>query len=200
VRRGFTLLEVLVAIAIFAVISVLAYGGLTTVLQQRELVEARTGEWRDLQMAMQLVSRDLRQLHPRPVRDEIGDRYEPALLSRPGAAFALELTRGGWTNPGALPRSTLQRVAYRIEDGRLVRIYWPVLDRTLATEPLVTVLLDGVDALELRLLDRQGTWHGQWPPVGTDGDAALQTLPRAVEFALETERFGRVWRLLETSP
>lgn len=198
--RGFTLLEVLVAMAIFAVISVLAYGGLVVVLDQRALAEEQTDAWREMQLTMQLLGRDLKQLHPRPVRDEIGDRFEPAFQSRPGSSYALEFTRGGWTNPSGLPRSTLQRVAYRVEDGALLRIYWPVLDRTLNTEPVVTRLIEDIDSLELRMLDTQGGWHTQWPPPGLAGDGALHTLPRAVEVAVESPRFGRVWRLVETSP
>ncbi len=199
-RRGFTLLEVLVAMAIFAVVSALAYGGLMVVLNQRELGEVQARDWRDMQFAMQLISRDLQQLQPRPVRDEIGDRHDPPIVARPGASYAIELTRGGWTNPAAQPRATLQRVAYRIEDTELQRIYWPVLDRTLNTAPVVTVLLEDIDRVEIRLMDRQGVWHTQWPPPGLAGESALFTLPRAVEFAIESPRFGRVWRLLETSP
>ncbi len=199
-ERGFTLLEVLVAMAIFAVISVLAYGGLMVVLDQRALADEQADAWRELQFAVQLLGRDLQQLQPRPVRDEIGDRYVPAFQSRPGSAYALELTRGGWTNPAGLPRATLQRVAYRVEDGALQRIYWPVLDRTLNTEPVVTRLIEELEGLELRMLDGQGGWHTQWPPPGLAGDGALYTLPRAVEVAVESPRFGRVWRLLETSP
>lgn len=198
--RGFTLLEVLVAMAIFAVISVLAYGGLVVVLDQRALAEEQADAWRELQFAVQLLGRDLQQLQPRPVRDEIGDRHEPAFQSRPGSTYALEFTRGGWSNPAGLPRASLQRVAYRVEDGALLRVYWPVLDRTLNTEPVVTPLIEDIDALELRILDGQGSWHSQWPPPGLSGDGALYTLPRAVEVAIESPRFGRVWRLVETSP
>jgi len=199
-RRGFTLIEVLVSMAIFAVISVMAYGGLMVVLEQREYADAQASQWREVQLAMQLITRDLQQLQPRPVRDEIGDRHEGALVARPGSLYALELTRGGWTNPAAQPRATLQRVAYRIDNGELQRIYWPVLDRTLTTEAVVTTLIENVDAFELRLLDAQGGWHTQWPPPGVSGAAALTTLPRAVEVAVESPRFGRIWRLLEASP
>ncbi len=198
--RGFTLLEVLVAMAIFAILSVLAYGGLMVVLDQRALAEEQTDAWRELQLSLQLLGRDLQQLQPRPVRDEIGDRYEPAFQSRPGRSNALEFTRGGWTNPAGLPRATLQRVAYRVEDGALLRIYWPVLDRTLNTEPVVSRLIEDIDGLDLRMLDTQGSWHTQWPPPGFAGEGALYTLPRAVEVAVESPRFGRVWRLVETSP
>lgn len=199
-NRGFTLLEVLVAMAIFAILSVLAYGGLMVVLDQRSLAEEQTDAWRELQLSLQLLARDLQQLQPRPVRDEIGDRYAPAFHSRPGGSNALEFTRGGWTNPAGLPRATLQRVAYRVEDGVLLRIYWPALDRTLNTEPVVSRLIGDIDDLELRMLDTQGSWHTQWPPAGFAGEGALYTLPRAVEVAVESPRFGRVWRLVETSP
>ena len=197
---GFTLLELLVAMAIFAVVAALAYGGLMQVLNQREMAQAQTERWREVQLAIRTVTRDLQQLHPRPVRDELGDRHEPAVLARPGGEYALEVTRGGWTNPGGQPRSTLQRVAYRVEDGELLRVYWPVLDRTPGTAPVIAALLTGVDRLDLRLMDWQGEWHTQWPPAGNDPQASLQVMPRAVEFAVELDDMGRIWRLVESGP
>ncbi len=196
--RGFTLLELLVAMAIFAVVGVMAFGGLIAVLNQQELAEAQADRWREVHSGMRVLTRDLQQLHPRPVRDALGDRHEAAVRALPGDGYALQLTRGGWTNPSGLPRATLQRVAYRIEDDRLVREYWPVLDRTLQTEPVVVDLFDGVDSLELRLLDWRGQWQTQWPPPDVPPEAALHLAPRAVELTFELQDMGRITRLLET--
>ena len=106
------------------------------------------------------------QLAPRPVRDELGDNYgRPSLSTAFQSGFALELTRGGWNNPMVLPRSTMQRTAYRIEDDALLGYHWNVLDRTLSNEPIVVTLLEGVESLRFRffqpLLPLPGTAVGQ---------------------------------------
>jgi general secretion pathway protein J len=192
--RGFTLVELLVALAIFAVLSLLAYGGLASVLDGSELTSARGARLGQLQRTVTHLVDDLTLAGRRPVRDAFGDPL-PALVGGAGAAAVLELTRGGWPNPTGQPRSSLQRVAYDLVDGTLVRRIWPVLDRAPDSTPLEQRLLDGVTAFELRFrADRQARWQAAWPPAaGAPGDGAL---PLAVELALEVEGFGRITRLV----
>jgi general secretion pathway protein J len=121
------------------------------------------------------------------------------LLASPNAQFALEFSRGGWSNPGGFPRGTVLRVAYNWEEDKLVRLHWPVMDRTLSTPPVRAELLDGVDNVEVRFLDTAGEWHLDWPPLQMNGPQRLVARPRAVEFAIELKDFGRVFRLVETS-
>jgi general secretion pathway protein J len=98
-----------------------------------------------------------------------------------------------------LPRGTVLRVAYNWEDDKLVRWHWAVMDRTLSTPPVRAEILDGVTNVEVRFLDRGGEWHLEWPPLDRRGPQSLISQPRAVEFAVELEDFGRVYRLVETS-
>ena len=111
----------------------------------------------------------------------------------------MEFSRGGWANPGGFARGTVLRVAYNWEEDKLVRLHWPVMDRTLATIPVRTELLEGVDNVEIRFKDASGEWHTEWPPVRMNGPLRFVARPRAVELALELEDFGRVWRVVETS-
>ena len=197
--RGFTLIELLVAIAIVAVIGVIAYAGLSRVITQQTIARERTERWQAIQLAMRLVTQDLAQLQPRATREELGEAYRPSMLADPSAQFALEFSRGGWANPAGLPRGTVLRVAYDWEDDKLVRWHWSVMDRTLSTPPVRTELLDGVENVEVRFLDTAGQWHLDWPPLDRRGPQSLTLRPRAVEFAIELEDFGRVFRLVETS-
>jgi general secretion pathway protein J len=195
---GFTLIEVLVAMAIVAIIGVMALGGLSEIINQQTLARERSERWQRVQLAMRIIAQDLAQLHPRPTRDELGETYVPALLASPNAQFGLEFSRGGWANPGGFPRGTVLRVAYDTEDDLLVRFHWPVADRTVSTPPVRTELLDRVTSIEVRFLDSAGEWHLDWPPVNMTGPETLAMRPRAVEFAVELEDFGRIWRLVET--
>jgi general secretion pathway protein J len=196
---GFTLVELLVAMAIVAVIGVMALGGLSTAINQQAIAQERAERWRDIQFGMRVVVQDLAQIHPRPTREELGEAFQPSLLASPNAQFPLEMSRGGWANPAGFPRGTVLRVAYAWEQDVLIRFHWPVADRTLATPPLRTELMSGVNNLEVRFLDASGQWHFEWPPLDMSGPARNVARPRAVEFSVELEGLGRVWRLVETS-
>ena len=80
----------------------------------------------------------------------------------------------------------------------LVRFHWPVMDRAPGTVPVRTELLEDVANIELRFLDQSGTWHLEWPPTGIGGPDTLVMRPRVIDFTLELDDFGRVWRYVET--
>ena len=198
--RAFTLIEVLVSLAIFAILAALAYGALSQTLDSAELLNDRMDRLQAIQRTMRLLSEDLQQLAPRPIRDELGDGFGPALDTGFQSGFALELTHGGWSNPVVLPRGTLQRSAYRIEEDELIRYHWMVLDRTLANEPVSVALLDGVESILFRFLQANGEWTEQWPPTNRPGALGARQRPRAVEIILTLTGEGELTRLLEVAP
>ena len=197
-QRGFTLIELLVAMAIVAIIGIMALGGLSEVIRQQTIGQDRADRWREIQFAMRIITQDLAQIHPRPTRDELGETWQPSVLANPSAQFPMEISRGGWANPAGFPRGTVLRVAYAWEDGMLVRFHWPVMDRAPGTVPVRTELLEDVATVELRFMDQSGTWHLEWPPTGMAGPDTLVMRPRVIDFGLELDDFGRVWRYVET--
>ena len=194
---GFTLLEVLVAMAIFAIVAYMAYGGFAAVLKQQEIVDESSARLRSVQFAVRQLSMDFAQLQPRPIREELGEGWRGALIAGGRELQAAELTRAGWSNPLARARPTLQRVAYRVEDGTLIRSYWPVLDRLLEEAPVETELVDGVVELRFRFLDARGEWIDQWPAPDIGEDPRL--IPRAVEVTLELDDWGELVRIVEVA-
>jgi general secretion pathway protein J len=198
--RGFTLLEVLVAVVIFGIISVLAYGGFNQLSQQSGIIETSATRTRAIQSTVQRMAEDFAMLEPRPVREPLGETLEPAL--RAGGTRTdtlLDLTRSGWTNPAGLTRSTLLRVTSRVVDDKLERAYWNALDRTMTTEPTTAVMIDKVKTASFRFMDQNQTWHEQWPPLGYSGGDAARLRPIAVEITLDLEDWGKLVRLVEVS-
>jgi len=199
-QRGFTLIEVLVAVAIFAVVATLAYGTLDQTLRISDGIGTSMERLKAVQRTVRQLDTDLSQAAPRAIRDPFNDQMAAAFRSEPGFEFALELTRSGWNNPAGLKRGTLERTAYRVEEGELIRFSWRVLDRTLANEPRRVVLLDNVDSMVLRFMDATGEWSDQWPPRVAGIQQGSVQRPRAVELILTTNNEGIIRRLIEVSP
>lgn len=197
--RGFTLLEVLIAVAIFVIVGALAMGGYNELVKQSEIVEASNKRSRQVQSAIQRLVQDFATLEPRPVREPLGESFRPALRADARSEELAELTHSGWSNPGGMPRSTLQRVIYRVEDKKLVREYWYVLDRTLSGDPARAVVLNNVERASFRFLDNNRRWHEQWPPIGYSAPDVLRLRPIAVEITLELEDWGEIKRLVEVA-
>jgi general secretion pathway protein J len=188
---GLTLVEITVALAIFAVLSTLAYGGLRQLIEAQRQTERFEERLAALQMALRQVEHDLEQAAPRAIRDERGDP-QPAFVG--SADGALALTSASWRNPAGLSRSRLRRVVYGLQRGTLLRLTWPVLDRAPDTAPQREEILTDVVELGLRFLDQDREWRQEWPPLGRTGDEPPGS-PIAVELTLELEDWGVVQRL-----
>ena len=198
-NAGFTLIEVIVAVAVFAILSMLTYQALAQSFDNINLLNERMQRIQAVQRTMRIIGRDFMQSVPRPVRDPYTDAYLPAVLTSLSSDFALQMTRGGWNNPAGLPRGTLQRVAYRIEEEGLVRYNWLVLDPTLNSEPVATVLLEDVESIVFRYRTSSGDWLEQWPPQNTTGPTAWRVRPQAVEVILTLPDDGEILRLFEVA-
>ena len=122
---GFTLIEMLVVFSVFAIMGVIASQIVSRVINNQQLLGERGMRLAEVQRAMQVIQRDVMQLSPRSIRDQLGDPSGPLLI---GADGLMEFTRTGWRNPLAQHRSQLQRVGYIMQDGDLYRAYWSVLD------------------------------------------------------------------------
>jgi general secretion pathway protein J len=176
-RRGFTLLELLVALAILALLSLLGYRALASLADSEVRLTAETRRWRALDQLYTRLEADLREALPREAR--IGNGRDPAWLgeldsdgntvlsfSRAGPEFALDVGSAG------------QRLGYRMREGAVEVLYWPYLDNSPAVAPTAHALADGIAAFRIEYLDRNGAMGASWPIPGDDA------LPRAVRVLL----------------
>lgn len=184
----------LVALAVFGVIGVMAARILAGMVEVGDFTSERGAVLADIQRAFGVIARDVEQLTHRPVRDDLGDSLPACTVGTAGALA--EFTRAGWQNPLGYARSELQRVAYTHEGEDLVRTFWPVLDRSPATRPVRQVLLTGVRQADFVVLDAAGDEHGFWPLASGQGEQAVELA--ALELRLRFERHGTVERLWVT--
>jgi general secretion pathway protein J len=175
--RGFTLLELMVALAILALLSVLGYRALTSLTDSELRLTGETRRWRALDQLFTRLEADLRGALPRDAR--MGNATEQAWVGGTDRAGNAELrfSRAG-------PEFTLdagsagQRIGYRLHEGAVEVLYWPYLDNAPGSTPVAYALADGIAALNIEYLDAGATLRGSWP---VPGEAAL---PRAVRVEL----------------
>ena len=204
-QRGFTLLELLVAMFIAAMMFAIGYGAINQAMKNQDALKEQQARMKEILTCMRVIEQDFVQLEPRPIRQPIGDGYLPALLgqSDPTAQPTVQLSRGGWDNPTGVQRPGLQRVAYYFEKNTLRREYWTVMDPVQQSTTVKRDLLTNVKSVTFRYMDVNHVWQTQWPPTTVAGALAqLSTLrirPVAVEVTLDTEDWGKLVRIIEVA-
>ena len=180
-EAGFTLVELLVALAIFAMISVAGVTLLRSGSDTQLAVKSRLEQYSRTNRLYNAMEGDLAQAVSRPVRDQAGlpvPAFTAGDAVTPGALFGF--VRAGWSNYDQAPRAGLQRVAYALEGGTLKRISWPMLDGAAPVD--AAILVENVSAVRLQFRDEKGAWRSDW--TATDADA----LPRAIELRVTVQR------------
>ncbi|MEM7279722.1 MAG: type II secretion system minor pseudopilin GspJ [Pseudomonadota bacterium] len=194
-QKGFTLVEMLVSVFVFAILSAISYATLNETADRVRQVNTQMSRLQSIQRTLQLMQMDFSQISPRPVRQELADEPSPALLADSRNEYLVELTRGGWTNPLNLQRPGLQRVAYYLDEDKLIRRQWQVLDRTLGLEPPEQVLLEDVEELTILYLPGNGEWTEAWPTRGN----GPRSRPRAVDLTFTLKDYGEIRRVIEVT-
>lgn len=193
VLRGFTLVELLVALLVFSLLAMAGYRGLNTILQTRAHLDRETRKYQALSRFFARLDGEVAQAINRPVRLPDGTE-QAAWIGFPPEAGGLEdarlmFTRAGGTNAeGVLVPP--QRVGYRLHKNAVELLRWRVLDRAPNNQPLVDVMLDGVREFNLRYLSSELTWEKQWPlsvvnvplPKGMEVEVVLMSDERVVRF------------------
>ena len=184
---GFTLVEMLIALAIFGMITAGSVALLSFSVRAQDMADRQLASLSAIRRAGTLLGADFAQAVPRPWRDEAGQPQRSFYGTSGQETRLFVLVRGGWDNPDALPRSSLQRVEYRLQAGRLYRVGFAHVDGGGAAS--VSSLIDDVQRVELRYRDRAGEWQPVWDRPDP------RELPVAVEMIATTARFGTVRQL-----
>ncbi|NOY16032.1 MAG: type II secretion system minor pseudopilin GspJ [Gammaproteobacteria bacterium] len=190
--RAFTLLEMVVAIGIFAVIAVVSYASLNRFLDDSAVLEADIDELRQLQLAFSLLEQDMRFMSQRIVRDAYGDQ-EPLLIlnniNDPGELLRFTTARRNVALPGT---SALQRTAYRWEKGDFIRVNWRVLDHDQGAREIKHLLLTDVESVSVNVLQNLGGVMQSLPAW-----EAIDRLPDGVEWQIRMANGKQYRRVFE---
>jgi len=190
-EAGFTLVELLVALLIFGMLSAAGVALLSFSVQSQDAAGERLGDVAAVTRLSAIMTADMAQAAPRFTRDEAGVSHSPfrGADGRSGTV-AMIFARGGWDNVDEKPRPSLQKIEYGLVEGRLERRAFPYLD---GARPAASVTLaTGVNGLTLRYRHPSGEWQDDW--------ALPEIMPVAVEMVLDLEGTGTVRQLFLTGP
>jgi general secretion pathway protein J len=188
---GFSLVELLVAMAVLAILASVSFRGLSSILEAEAHVQSETRRWNDVAVVIAHMGRDLSLAVPRPVRDDAGGVRAALTIGRVSDEILSQLvvTRLG-DGDSASSQSDLRRIGYRLRAGTLEYLVWPATDSAPNTVPSVNPLLEEVGDLQLRALSQDGSWTSVWP-AGPQANA----LPRAVEAQIVLAGGKRISRI-----
>jgi general secretion pathway protein J len=176
-RDGFTLIEVLIALSILALVATLGYRALAALTDSEARLAAEGVHWRNLDALFARLEADARAALPREVRTGAGT--EPAWIGRVGADGDAELTFSRAGPEFSLEAGSAgQRIGYRLRGGAVEVLYWPYLDQPAAATPQAYALAGDITRFRVSYLDARGTWRDRWPMLGEP------VVPRAIRVAL----------------
>ncbi|WP_114766059.1 type II secretion system minor pseudopilin GspJ [Vibrio rhodolitus] len=191
---GFTLIEVLIAMAIFAFMAIGAQQVLSQIYRSNDISQQRSERLKTLQRALVFLDNDFRQMALRQMRTN-GEEASDNLLEWRDYLLDSDLkgvmfTRSGWHNPAQqFPRGEVTKVGYRVKEGVLERIWWHYPDTPAGQQGAEMPLIDQVEEFDLRFFDGK-QWSNSW-------DKAL-SLPTAVEVMLRFKDYGEIKRVYLT--
>ncbi|MBL4761926.1 MAG: type II secretion system minor pseudopilin GspJ [Gammaproteobacteria bacterium] len=181
-QRGFTLIEVLIAVAIMTIVSVMAFTSLGFITSSQEYIGLKQSQVAALQYTYQMIKQDTQQSIARTVRDQLGSKqggfktsYDDVFLS---------ITRLGRSNPANLSRSELQFINYQLKDGQLTRFTHPTINSAADSLGIPLTFDLELEEVSVRFLDSEGRWHTSWPVSATP--ALATTLPVLTEWKIQT--------------
>lgn len=195
-QSGFTLVELLVALFVFALLGAAGVSVMSMSIQSKETVDARAKRLGDLETARAIMKADFAQIAPRRSRDADGFTMDPYFSGGPQRApeRVFAFVRHGWANPMNEARPTLQYVEYVFEEDRLVRRSRARVDATSGTPVRERTVLTGVQDLSVSFFSN-GLWGDQW--IQRTGYVTPR-LPAVVAVNMKLEGFGEIRQVFMT--
>lgn len=189
-NRGFTLIEIIIALTIFATIAVITSSVLYQSFQIRERVTIQSEQLNTLQLALTLLQRDTEQLISRPVRGNEMHLF-PAFI---GQTSYLEFTRGGAVNPMSVEqRSTLKRMAYICKRGKLIRRIWAQLDTPDREDYHDSILLNNLKNCSFAYMGSHQNITPVWyQDTSRESAGKKVSLPKAIQLTLTLKNWGQM--------
>ena len=178
---GFTLVEVLIALGIMAVLAITGYRALSGMIDGEQRISQERQRWRELDLFFSRLEFDLGHALPRGYR--LGGTGFPGIFLRDNA---VALVRG-------IPGEPPQRIGYRYNDSRIELLYWPQLDAAAPNAPVAYPIAENVASWQFEFANRQGEWLERWGEPGAQVDEL--PMPRGAHIVLVLNDGTRIERV-----
>ncbi len=164
--KGFTLIELMIAIIIFAIISVLSYRAIASLVTTKQVLAKSEKKWGGIARAVNQISTNWNKSIPLAYRDENGVLM-PAVMGKDklngNFDAQLELTISGVIGDEKYGTVSPRRIGFRFLNGTLYMVTWPFLNRVPFTQAQVEILLENVDTFTVKFLYPDKQWRDSWP-------------------------------------
>ena len=190
--KGFTLIELMIALFVFVIMSTITVMALTSTFKTREVVRSHSARLSELQLGMALIDRDVNHAYDRTITDNQGN-VEPAILYE---SPTLKFTRIGLSVPlTGIKRSSVQRVSYTLDGTTLIRNTWSELDLLDGIEPTTRNILSNIKNLTWHFLNEDYEYVDAWPEIDAWPEEGGMHIPFAIELKLNITGMGEIRRV-----
>lgn len=190
-QSGFSLVELMVALAVFSVISAASFVGLNSAIRSYSFFTQESADEARSEVFIALITKDFLQVVPRIVRDSNGD-YQPAF--KLGGAYLVELSRGG--QPLIGQSTGISRIAYKKEKDTIWRYTWPFLDNINTTEPSKALVLENVKSIKITAINEALKKSEKWPSTQSFDKRVYALIPQAIQVKIDIEGDGKTERFI----
>ena len=188
-NHGYTLLEILVALAVFAILSTLTASAMYQAFDTRTRVNAQANQLNALQLGLTLIARDTEQV----VGQATSENATSSTLPFVGQSNYLEFTRGGLVNPNGIEaRSTLKRIAYTCVGHKLIRRSWERIDTPARNHYQDKTILEHLDECKFAYMTQNHRTQSEWQVVADQQNEKVELLPIAIRFTLTPHGWGNM--------
>ena len=193
--KGFTLIEILIALMIFAFVAVMTSIGLRNITNSRNVLNARSKQIATLQLAMTIMQQDISQMVNRSAFVE--GTQQAALVA---AANSIKFTTANNPNIGGLlPHSDLFRVEYSVASSGLTRKINLFVDSDSKAKPITETILPDVNSIKFKFVNSSGQmltyWYSQL--TNTIIGVAPNSLPQAIIVDIDIKGLGQIERIFQ---
>lgn len=192
--KGFTLIETMIALLIFATVAILCAQGIRSISMMQQRQREIINETSRVQMIYNVLQTDLMQSVNRPVR--IQNDNIPGFIAGKFSRLndeLFELTSMGHRNPNVeqFNYSSLRRIGYFINKHSLIRAVWKNVNQVGDEKPSRKILASDINSIDIHYFNSQAQLSSSWQSAMpsnrslSQGQANLeQSLPVAMKINL----------------
>ena len=174
-KKGFTLIEVLISLVILSIIAIVSTNFLQSSIDLRNQSKSKVDDIKVFNLGVSTIRRDLMSTVNLPMRDNFGNQL-PNFI---GSNTDKKVTFLGFINRIDSSRSSISRIEYLFDDTKFIRRVYFTADPYDYDDHIDSVIFDNIDDVEISFLS-DNRWFTEWPA----GQTAAYKIPKLVKIEI----------------